>query len=161
MIIKSFFPNPVGKDPNGEWIKIYNDGLTAQNLRGWVIKDKSGKNFNFSDSVLEPRTERTLPYAETKIALNNSDEALFLYNDQSVLVDQLASPGSSAEGAVISATGANLMSGVAADLFEPAQPLPSLIAHAFPARDFFVFMFLTAALLAALSTYVIQKFSAN
>ena len=47
IIIKEVLPNPVGQDTTGEWLTLLNDGSEAVNLRGWSVKDASGKKFIF------------------------------------------------------------------------------------------------------------------
>ncbi|MEK7114578.1 MAG: lamin tail domain-containing protein [Patescibacteria group bacterium] len=98
MIIYEFLPNPVGKDADGEWIKLFNDVDTAVNLGGWQIKDASGKTFSFRPTVINSGEYLTLDYKITKISLNNNGETLFLYDASRLLVDKAEYIGSAAEG---------------------------------------------------------------
>ena len=98
MIIYEFLPNPVGKDADGEWIKLFNDVDTAVNLGGWQIKDASGKTFSFRPTVINSGEYLTLDYKITKISLNNNGETLFLYDASRLLVDKAEYIGSAARG---------------------------------------------------------------
>ena len=97
MQISEFLPNPVGKDTVGEFIEVWNDGQSAVNLSGFVIKDKSGKLFRLSGE-LDPGDFKAIFYRESKLTLNNSDEALFLYDTAGRLVDTAEFAGSAIEG---------------------------------------------------------------
>lgn len=98
MIISEFLPNPIGKDTEGEWIKLFNDGDTAINLNGWQLKDASGKIFLFHDFKIGPDKYLTLDYKTTKISLNNDGETLFLYDSKGDLVSKAEYAGSAPEG---------------------------------------------------------------
>ena len=75
--IVELLPNPAGNDKAGEWILIGNDGAEAVDLFGWSIRDAQGKEYTLSGK-LGAQEERKLPYAETKITLNNTSEELCL-----------------------------------------------------------------------------------
>lgn len=98
MIISEFLPNPIGKDTDGEWIKLFNDAVVTVNLDGWQIKDASGKTFSFKQTAINPGEYLTLDYKTTKISLNNNGETLFLYNASGNLVDKAEYAGSAVEG---------------------------------------------------------------
>lgn len=108
MIIYEFLPNPIGKDADGEWIKLFNDAGAAVNLGGWRIKDVLGKTFSFPPKadqlmvdkqvVVDSGEYLTLDYKTTKISLNNNGETLFLYDASGNLVDKAEYAGSAAEG---------------------------------------------------------------
>ena len=100
MIIQEFLPNPVGKDNDGEYIKLFNDGREAVNLSGWKIKDASGKTYSLNGKSIIGQGELILDYAATKISLNNNGETLFLYDSSGKLVDEVGYSGSAAEGMV-------------------------------------------------------------
>ncbi|MBT9171304.1 MAG: hypothetical protein DDT18_01678 [Actinobacteria bacterium] len=98
MIIYEFLPNPVGKDIDGEWIKLFNDADVAVNLDGWQIKDASGKIFSFKQAAINSGEYLTFNYKTTKIFLNNNGETLFLYDASGNLVDKAEYIGNAAEG---------------------------------------------------------------
>ncbi len=89
VIIKEFLPNPAGKDTDGEWIKLFNNGSKEINLADWYIKDVSGKVFYFNDLSIKSGEYLILDYKTTKIYLNNKGETLFLFDKNNTLVDQL------------------------------------------------------------------------
>ncbi|NCO15246.1 hypothetical protein COW77_02285 [Candidatus Wolfebacteria bacterium CG18_big_fil_WC_8_21_14_2_50_39_7] len=108
MLINEFFPNPVGKDADGEWIELFNNGQETVNFSGWQIKDASGKTFIFSgqggsatggkNQELGPAGYLLLDYKTTKISLNNNGETLFLYDQNGALIDKAEFTGSAPEG---------------------------------------------------------------
>ncbi|MBN2197932.1 lamin tail domain-containing protein [Candidatus Wolfebacteria bacterium] len=99
MIISEFLPNPVGKDTEGEWIKLFNNSQELINLYQWKIQDASGKSFIFSgDFFLKSKEYLLLDYKTTKIALNNNGEKLFLYDKEGNLIDKAEFNGSAIEG---------------------------------------------------------------
>ena len=100
MIINEFLPNPVGKDADGEWIKLFNDGKEAVDLFGWKIKDASGKIFVFKNIKIAPAETLKLDYQTTKISLNNNGETLFLYDRNGDLIDKIEYGGTAAEGKI-------------------------------------------------------------
>lgn len=102
MIIEFFLPNPIGKDTEGEWIKLFNNSNKEVDLSGWQIKDASGKTFTFGNVKIEAGKELVLSYQQTKIYLNNKGETLFLFNKAGELIDQLSFSGSIPEGEIVS-----------------------------------------------------------
>jgi hypothetical protein len=100
MTIDSFLPNPIGKDTDGEWIKLFNDGNETINLAGWRLKDASGKTFIFKEQKIKAGEYLVLDYKTTKISLNNDGETLFLYNKNGDLVSQAGYDGVAEEGKI-------------------------------------------------------------
>jgi len=101
MIIKEFLPNPLGKDADGEYIKLFNDGTTTADLNGWQIKDASGAVFKLNNYKLASHQELILDYKTTKITLNNNGETIFLYDNRNQLIDKLSFSGPVKKGTVI------------------------------------------------------------
>jgi hypothetical protein len=101
MQISEFFPNPENKDIDGEFIELFNDGISVIDLMGWKIKDASGKIFIFQQKeIIGPQEYLALFFKKTKISLNNNGEILYLYDKNDVLIDKaeysgIASPGTS------------------------------------------------------------------
>jgi len=54
VVIKAVLPNPSGPEPDEEWIELVNVGEEPVNLRGWYIRDNSGKYVINSDIYLAP-----------------------------------------------------------------------------------------------------------
>lgn len=85
IFISEVFPNPAGKDTDGEWIELYNSGNTLVSLAGYGIRDASGKKFLFTHDVIPSQGFLTLPYSRTKISLNNSSETLTLFSGDTII----------------------------------------------------------------------------
>lgn len=100
MVISEILPNPIGKDPAGEWIKLFNESSEAINLAGWQIKDASGKTFVFKNQNIAASEHLTLDYKITKISLNNNGETLFLYNQKGELINKAEFVGIAPEGKI-------------------------------------------------------------
>ena len=101
MIISEFLPNPIGKDTEGEWIKLFNDGNEIVNLSGWRLEDAAGEKFIFRTQKIEPAQSLTLNYKITKISLNNDGETLLLYDPANNLITKARFTGKAPEGAVL------------------------------------------------------------
>lgn len=98
MIISEFLPNPVGKDAEGEWLELFNEGQGVINLNSWQLKDASGKTFTLDKFKISPGEYLVLDYKTTKISLNNNAETLFLYNQKGKLIDKAEFIGNAPEG---------------------------------------------------------------
>ncbi len=88
--IKELLPNPIGRDADGEWIKLVNTGGEPVRLTSWQIKDESGKKFVLSAEELLPQGELELVYGKTKISLNNDRDTITLYDSESRQIDSLS-----------------------------------------------------------------------
>lgn len=76
--ITELFPNAGDEE---EWIEIFNAGPSPVNLGNWTLADtaKQSSPFKIPDTVaLQPGGYRIFPKSETKIALNNSADEIFL-----------------------------------------------------------------------------------
>lgn len=123
VIISEFLPNPIGKDADGEWIKLFNNSNTAVDLSGWQMKDASGKAFIFSTTnknIIVGGETLTLDYKTTKIAINNNGETIFLYDKAGNLIDKAEYIGTAVEGKsyVRSESGKFILSGSPAGVQE-------------------------------------------
>jgi len=98
VVINEIFPNPKGKDSEGEFIEIYNNGTEKINLLGWRIEDKSGKKFVLKNKEIQGDNFLSLKQEETKISLNNNGESVFLYNKEGKLIDKKEFFGVAEEG---------------------------------------------------------------
>ncbi len=101
ILIQSLLPNPVGRDTDGEWIRLINDGNQIIALTDLQLKDSQGKSFDLSSlgnlgggEVLE------LSHSLTSIDLNNDGDSLFLYRANQ-LTDQLTYSGPVGEDEII------------------------------------------------------------
>jgi len=98
MIISEFLPNPIGKDTEGEWFELFNDGSQQVNLSGWFVKDASGKKFTFSGVTINSGSYLRVDYSTSRISLNNNGETIYLYDSSGNLVDEVGYQGSAPEG---------------------------------------------------------------
>jgi len=79
--LNEILPNP--KDgSDGEYIEIANDGNEAVDLAGWHLKDASkSKGYQFKEhTIISPGEYLAIYRPDSKIALNNSDESVYLYD---------------------------------------------------------------------------------
>ena len=88
MVISELLPNPVGKDPAGEFIELFNESRNPQNLSGWKIKDASGKTF-FLKGTLGANEYLVSENITTKISLNNDSETIYLFGADGKQIDLL------------------------------------------------------------------------
>ncbi|HEY4523919.1 MAG TPA: lamin tail domain-containing protein [Candidatus Paceibacterota bacterium] len=88
MIISELLPNPIGRDTTSEFIELLNNSATGVNLAGYILKDKSGKSYTLQGS-LKSGEYLTLPYSMTKLNLNNTGDAIFIYDSSGGLVDKM------------------------------------------------------------------------
>lgn len=153
MKIKEFLPNPVGSDKEGEYIKLFNNGQQPISLSGWFIKDASGKTFKLSGE-LGAGQELILKSLETKISLNNNGEQIFLYDNFGKLVDKLSYSGQASEGQVITKQQITTIDNkTTTDILD--SNINSITNYSI--TNFLFLDFLTAAILAALSLYIILE----
>lgn len=89
VFIKELLPNPAGKDTEGEYLTLLNDGALPVSLRGWTLSDASGKKFILGNETILSGQELKLPYAQTRINLNNDGDTITLYDAQSRKADEL------------------------------------------------------------------------
>lgn len=153
MIIQEFLPNPIGDDKIGEYILLFNDGSGPISLAGWRIKDRAGVVSTLSET-LDAKKALNLPYARTKIALNNSGERIFLYDGAGNLIDNLGYAEQAKEGQIIkrSAASESAFGGGSED----STPLNPSDNSQFAGTVFI--NFLVAIFLAALGLYIILQF---
>jgi len=75
-----------------EWIEIANIGEESTNLKGWAIADRSGKQFAFGESTLEPFGFFVLSKNESGISINDSGETLTLSSPNNDVIDKVEIP---------------------------------------------------------------------
>ena len=92
VIINEILPNPEGSDAEEEWIEIFNQGDMQINLLNWKIDDIEGgsRPYKFSSVVnLSPNQFYIIDRAESKLALNNTVDAVRLFDNAENLVDKI------------------------------------------------------------------------
>lgn len=87
--ITEIFPNPSIEDSEEEWIEIYNAGEKPVNLGNWRLADaKKTSPYQIPDTViLHAGAYIIFPKSETKIALNNFGDEIFLRDFEGNTVD--------------------------------------------------------------------------
>lgn len=174
--INEWLPNPVGADAAGEFIELYNSGVSREHLTGWIVKNESGKKFSLNGLSVPPRGYLVIKKSQTKLTLRNADGGLFLYapgsTAGSIPADSVEFRGVAPEGKSFSR--ANYNTGPASH-FAFAMPSPGgpnsftpirIVSRAyqegvplnrqFTILDFLAIMVGTAALITGLIIYVIR-----
>jgi len=80
--INEFIPNPVGNDPDNEWIELINLDSEIIDLSDWQISDNatSTKPFTIPEATLiQPNELLLFKRPQTKIALNNNGDTVKLF----------------------------------------------------------------------------------
>lgn len=86
IFISEAMPNPsVGE----EWIEIANGGSDKINLSGWSLTDLSGKKYIFGELEIEPFSYFVVYSNIPLLALNNTDEEIFLWNPFGQNIDSI------------------------------------------------------------------------
>jgi len=92
VVISEVLPNPEGTDMEGEWVEIKNVGEAKVNLLNWIVDDSEGgsKPYQFdSDIWIEAGEYFILDRVDSGLALNNSVDAVRLYNNYEELMDEI------------------------------------------------------------------------
>jgi PKD repeat protein/DNA/RNA endonuclease YhcR with UshA esterase domain len=103
ILITEVFPNPPGDDSHDEFIELYNADKQSINLRGWMLKDESAKNYVLKECkkntrsllavnvlssttamagnscFLDPGQYLVIHRSVSKIALNNTSDTVKLF----------------------------------------------------------------------------------
>lgn len=99
IIINEFLPNPEGADTK-EFIELKNIGKTAINLRGWQLDDEDGGSKPYTikdDAIIGPDNLLVFYKSATKLALNNTSDAVRLIDPAGTIIDLVEYEGG-AEG---------------------------------------------------------------
>jgi hypothetical protein len=97
IILNELIPNPTGSDEDGEFVEIYNGSNKKEDLKDWIIKDKSGGEYKFSSIEIDTGKFLAVYYKDSGISLNNSDEEIKLYDPNGKLISSV-SYGDTKEG---------------------------------------------------------------
>lgn len=154
VVIKEFLADPTGPDTGAEYISLLNNGTSSVSFVGWQLKDKSGKAFNLSGYTLPAGKELRLFSSATKITLNNSDEAVSLFDSTGSLVDELVLSGKAIAGQatmrlseLTAEVRAKLFDDLAGDSLPTAMPVTASV---------FSFWFITSLVLALAAVLVMR-----
>ncbi|MBI4812583.1 lamin tail domain-containing protein [Candidatus Falkowbacteria bacterium] len=79
IVISEIFPNPEGDDADGEFIEFYNKGSRDIDLSGWKLGDNSKTKHEIAASIIKAGGYLVIYRKESKIALNNTNDSVKLY----------------------------------------------------------------------------------
>jgi hypothetical protein len=102
IFINEWLPNPTGTDSKGEFVELFNSGRVAVSLRGWSLKTSGKKIVSLDGYTIAGNRYLLLKRTETKLALKNMDESLFLYDASGKLADHSSFLGTAQEGKSLS-----------------------------------------------------------
>ncbi|MDE1970784.1 MAG: lamin tail domain-containing protein [Patescibacteria group bacterium] len=105
VLITEFLPNP---DAQGdEWIELHNTNTVSTTLAGWYLEDSAHHTHTFSTTVMAPEAYMITPYHESKIHINNTGDALSLFNETGSLVSKISFEGNAPKGQSFARRGDN------------------------------------------------------
>ena len=134
MLINEFLPNPAGKDTSGEFIELWNNSHSRVSIEGYVLKDGGGKKYVLHGE-LGPNAYVSLPYSITKINLNNTGDAMYLFNAVGQLIDTTEYLLQAKEGASL----ARRDDGTLAFTDTPTPGLPNAFREVYVQKENFLF----------------------
>lgn len=99
----ALLPNPAWDDTLWEYIKIRNTGCQTVDIWGYHLYDASLKNYTIPiGTSIWSHSDRSFPYSETKISLNNSGiETITLTSTTGSIVDSETYSGTQRDNVVI------------------------------------------------------------
>jgi hypothetical protein len=89
IVLGQVFPNPVGDDTLGEFIKITNLGDLLVSLKGWILSTGKKDFVIGTDISLGAKSEVSFPYVDTKLTLTNTGGEVYLYAPDGSLFDKV------------------------------------------------------------------------
>lgn len=89
--IVALLPNPEGEDAHNEAVTLRNDGASAVDLSGWILRDRAGNEYQLS-GLIARGSERRIVMQEHTMPLNNSGDRVFLLNGQLSTLDSVEYP---------------------------------------------------------------------
>lgn len=89
--INEVFPNPAAKGEDNEYVEIYNFGDKNIDLTGFILKDatQSGDYVFPAETEIKPGEFLVIYKSISKISLNNTEEQIYLLDDNENQVDFL------------------------------------------------------------------------
>lgn len=86
--LSELYPNTSGGDLVEEFVEVENTGDTVVDLKGWTLNDASDRAHRFDASLkVNPGELLTLTRAETRLALNNTTDAVTLIAPDGSVID--------------------------------------------------------------------------
>jgi hypothetical protein len=95
VIINEVLANPLGAEPEQEWVELYNEGSSASDLDGWVLSDGAG-DVPIAEGVAVVRVPSLGSHG-----LGNSGEVVQLISESGQLQSRFAARGASTGGVSI------------------------------------------------------------
>ncbi len=92
IFINELYPNPPGDDTQGEFIELINIGATPFDLSLWTLDDdeEGSRPYTIPEyTIIDPNNFLTFPRSQTKLALNNTHDAVRLFASNEQLVDSI------------------------------------------------------------------------
>lgn len=89
LVIYEVMPN-TDNDSEKEYITIKNNWDSWKNLQDYILSDKIWKEFIFENDFLQSWKTKKYFRPKTEIILNNSNEELFLYDQNNNLIDNVS-----------------------------------------------------------------------
>lgn len=89
VVINELFPDPKGDDESGEFVELKNMEGRQVNLQGWYLKDASGKKYKMPSVNVPAGGLFLIKRSQSKLALNNSTETVWLYAPDDTLKDKV------------------------------------------------------------------------
>ncbi len=86
VVLYSVLPNTTD-DTNLEYIEITNSSCIPINLAGYSLKDAAGTTYTLANESLAPGAIKRYGRPETRIALNNTDEIVYLLDPTGATID--------------------------------------------------------------------------
>lgn len=90
ILINEILADPLEKDAENEFIELYNPGLEPVDLSSWSLDDEKlddNKSYTFDSVVIEPESYLLIMRPESKITLNNDEDAVYLFDSDGVEID--------------------------------------------------------------------------
>ncbi len=90
IVINEIFPNPKGKDADGEFIELINLDSKTIDLQGWKLDDEDGgsKPYPLESRLLSKEIE-SLPISLTGLSLKNTSEVVRLIDPSGQVISQV------------------------------------------------------------------------
>jgi len=104
LLINELFPNPKGKDTEGEFIELKNTNDSAASIEGFALKTPKGKTYILKGEI-SAHGLLVLPYQTTKLTITNENGDVLLYGASGALLDRVSYVGSAKEGASFARNG--------------------------------------------------------
>ncbi len=89
--LTELYPNTTGDDKTEEYVRVQNTGSQPIDLKGWALKDASGKTYAIAEPMmLLPNATFKITRAKSNITLNNDQDEIFLVAPDGEVIDRVA-----------------------------------------------------------------------